>query len=149
MRLFHLLQTAHSALFRAADLQARTLADLTMTQAAVLFTLTERNGQPIGDIAATLAMGKSSLTGLIDRLCEKGLVRRAPADHDGRVTLISLEPAGAKAVKALVPHVGQQNAALLAPFSSQEQAVIERFLIHLTRNSATVLSAASQEGKPE
>lgn len=147
MRLFHLVQTAHSALFRAADLQSRRLSDLTLTQAAVLFVLSQRDGQPISDIAATLAMGKSSLTGLIDRLCEKGLVRRTASDRDGRSTLIYLEPLGAQAVRTLAPHVAQQNAALLAPFSKAEQEVIERFLTHLSQTAPTVI--AGQSAKDE
>ncbi|MFC3117754.1 MarR family winged helix-turn-helix transcriptional regulator [Jhaorihella thermophila] len=77
-RVFHLLQVAHSALFRAADKRSRRMAGLTTTQIAILLILRKSDGLPISALAAQLAMGKSSLTGLIDRLADKRLVERRP-----------------------------------------------------------------------
>lgn len=142
MRVFHQLQIAHSALFRAADRRTRRDCGLTTSQVAVLQLLRQHDGQPITDLAASLSLGKSSLTGLIDRLGQLGLVRRAATPQDGRVSLIYLEPEG----RALAETAGRAargyNAALLAPFSTQEQAVIARFLAHLGENAEHIINGA-------
>lgn len=139
-RVFHLLQVAHSALFRAADKRSRQMAGLTTTQIAILLILRTSDGLAISDLAARLAMGKSSLTGLIDRLGGKGLVDRHPCPDDARVTLIRLTEAGRAAAEAALPDTRRHNAALLAPFSIDERAVIRRFLEHLSDNADTIIN---------
>ncbi|QDG77854.1 MarR family winged helix-turn-helix transcriptional regulator [Labrenzia sp. PHM005] len=145
LRVFYHLQVAYTALFRAADHRARQNTGLTITQIAVLFLLNEKDGQPVSEIAARLSMGKSSLTGLIDRLWEKRLVRRSPCPKDGRVTLVFLEDAGREAAKDAGHHTRHYNAALLAPFTDTEQEVIGRFLKHIAENADTIINGQDTE----
>lgn len=145
LRVFYHLQVAYTALFRAADHRARQNTGLTITQIAVLFLLNEKDGQPVSEIAARLSMGKSSLTGLIDRLWEKRLVRRSPCPKDGRVTLVFLEDAGRRAAKDAGHHTRHYNAALLAPFTDTEQEVIGRFLKHIAENADTIINGQDTE----
>ena len=139
-RIFHLLQRAHNALFRAADRRLRDIG-LTASQQGVLFVLQQENDLPVSTIATRLAMGKSSLTGLIDRMESKGLVSRTPNASDARSQLVHIEDAG----RALADDGGHStrafNAALLAPFSASEQATIARFLTHVATHADAVLSA--------
>ncbi|MFC6686980.1 MarR family winged helix-turn-helix transcriptional regulator [Jhaorihella thermophila] len=144
-RVFHLLQVAHSALFRAADKRSRRMAGLTTTQIAILLILRKSDGLPISALAAQLAMGKSSLTGLIDRLADKRLVERRPCPRDARVTLIRLTEAGRAAAATALPDTRRHNAALLEPFSDDERAVIRRFLQHLTDNAETIINGPDDE----
>ncbi|MEQ6203340.1 MarR family winged helix-turn-helix transcriptional regulator [Sulfitobacter sp. HNIBRBA2951] len=143
LRIFQKLQIAHSALFRAADHRTRDQIGLSTTQLAVLFILSRTDGQPISEISKTLAMGKSSLTGLIDRMCAKGLVRRSPSQADGRVTNIYLEQLGRSALEQGARETNQFNTALLAPFSSAEQDIIGRFLTHLAENADDIINGAA------
>ncbi|WP_428525146.1 MarR family winged helix-turn-helix transcriptional regulator [Roseibium sp.] len=140
LRVFYLLQVAYSAVFRAADHRARQNTGLTITQIAVLFLLNEKDGRPVSEIANRLSMGKSSLTGLIDRMCEKRLVKRKPCPADGRVTRVYLEEAGRTAAQEANLHTRHYNAALLAPFTEDEQDVIGRFLHHLATNADTIIN---------
>ncbi|MEO0329729.1 MAG: MarR family transcriptional regulator [Pseudomonadota bacterium] len=140
LRVFHQLQVAHSALFRAADQRARSETGLTTTQLAVLFVLDRRDGQPISEIAKALAMGKSSLTGLIDRMCEKGLVKRLDSSKDGRITNIYLQDLGRQALDSNSHKTKQINQALLAPFSVREQETIRRFLEHIAENAGEIIN---------
>ncbi len=140
-RIFYLLQRAHSALFRACDSALRKNLDLTATQQATLFLLLKSDGLTISEIADTLKMGKSSLTGLIDRMTARGLVRRAPNALDGRSFEIFIEPAGADIARSSLAAVKRMNAALLKPFSAEECAVIERFLHHASANADTIVTA--------
>ncbi|WP_319826467.1 MarR family transcriptional regulator [Thalassovita sp.] len=147
MRVFHLLQVAHSALFRAADQRSRRVSGLTTSQLAMLLILRKQDGQPITEIAATLAMGKSSLTGLVERLAEKGLISRTPSRKDGRVTLISLTPAGQTVAEAALHDTRHYNKQLLAPFTPDEVQIIRRFLRHIERNAGTIINAAEPPGQ--
>lgn len=143
LRVFQQLQVAHSALFRAADRRTRKQMDVTTAQLAVLFILSRADGKPISDISKTLAMGKSSLTGLVDRMCAKGLVRRSPSREDGRIINIYVEPLGRDLMELGARETSQFNAALLAPFSNEEQKTIERFLTHLIDNSDDIINGSS------
>lgn len=147
-RVFHMLQVAHGALFRAADKRSRRTSGLTTTQLAVLVMLRNGDGLPITEIAATLAMGKSSLTGLVDRLCEKRLVRRCPSPADGRITLIQLEPAGYEAAERSRREVQRYNEMLLEPFSAEERDVIRRFLQHLVDDADTIINGRHGDRSP-
>lgn len=140
LKVFQKIQIAHSALFRAADHRTRNQIGLTTTQLAVLFILSRTDGQPISDISKTLAMGKSSLTGLVDRMCAKGLVRRSPSQADGRVINIYLEQLGRNVLEQGARETSQFNTALLAPFSIEEQDTIERFLTHLADNADDIIN---------
>ena len=142
-RIFHLLQKAHSALFRATDRRLREAYGITASQQAVLFILGLRNGQPISAIADALSMGKSSLTGLIDRMEEKSLVRRAPHPEDSRSQLVFIAPAGRDIAATTVADTRRINDALLSPFSADEQATIARFLNHVAENGPTLITEAS------
>ncbi len=142
LRVFHQLQVAHSALFRAADRRTRSALDLTTSQFAVLFVLSQQDAQPISEIAKRLSMGKSSLTGLVDRMVDRGLVHRMPSLRDGRVINIHLQDSGATLLARAKQETGHFNAALLEPFSVSEQQVIQRFLRHLVDHADEIINPA-------
>ena len=144
-RVFHLLQKAHSALFRAADARAKASLGLTTTQQGVLFILSLKDGQPISSLAKALSMGKSSLTGLIERMCEQGLLRRSISTSDGRVVNIFIEEKGRQIVTRSLPFVKSYNQQLLAPFTEQEQQVIHRFLQHVAQNAHHIVAEDPQD----
>ena len=47
-------------------------------------------------LADTLSCDASNVTGLVDRLESRGLVRRQPSSHDRRVKVLQLTPTGAR-----------------------------------------------------
>ncbi len=137
-RVFHLLQRAHSALFRAADRRLKREADISVSQQGVLFVLARQDGVPITEIADVLNMGYSSLTGLVDRMSERGLVRRETNVEDGRVQNVFIEERGRDVLARTLAEVKRINGALLDPFTTSEQQVIERFLTHVAKNAADI-----------
>ncbi len=143
-RIFHLLQRAHGALFRAADQALRDKVGLTAAQQAVLFSLSRSDGQGITAIAAELQMGNSSLTGLVDRLCAKGLAERRQSEIDRRSYSVHLLPAGRDAVAATLADTKRMNAAILAPFTKQEQKTIERFLKHVAESADVIVGDSTK-----
>lgn len=112
-------------------------------QLVVLFTLMRSEGLPITTIARRVGMGKSSLTGLVDRMVAKGLVRREADPEDARVQRILLEPEGEALAKRASSPVRRYNKALLEPFSELERDVIARFLTHVADNASEIVQTQS------
>jgi MarR family transcriptional regulator, organic hydroperoxide resistance regulator len=50
--------------------------------------------RPMGELAALMGCDNSNMTGIVDRMEERGLVRRASAEGDRRVKLIELTEDG-------------------------------------------------------
>jgi DNA-binding MarR family transcriptional regulator len=50
--------------------------------------------RPMGELAAMMSCDNSNMTGIVDRMEERGLVRRASAEGDRRVKLIELTEEG-------------------------------------------------------
>jgi DNA-binding MarR family transcriptional regulator len=66
--------------------------DLMPPQQLILGLLEEP--RPMGELARELHCDNSNVTGLVDRLSERGLVERRPSEGDRRVKLVALTEAG-------------------------------------------------------
>lgn len=85
------------------------------------------------DLANYLGLAKQTVSGLVARTEQRGLVARAPNADDGRATDVFLTSAGAELVerlhletrRALAPLTGQ----LSAPDQQVLQSLLERMLI--------------------
>lgn len=142
LRVFHLLQRAHGALFRAADRALQAREGVSASQHGVLLLLAQEDGQPISAIAEALKMGKSSLTALIDRMAAARLVRRETDAGDARVQRIFIERGGKAIVARSLGEVKRINAGLLKPFNGAERKTIERFLDHIAANAPSIVEGA-------
>ena len=72
-----------------------TELELSPPQAQALRQLHEDEPCPMSELAGQLCCDNSNVTGIVDRLERRGLVERRPAEHDRRVKLVQLTPAGA------------------------------------------------------
>jgi DNA-binding MarR family transcriptional regulator len=80
-----------------ADLPALAAEfDLSPAQCHVLHLIEPGRGIPMGRLAETLACDASNVTGLVDRLEYRGLIRRHPSSTDRRLKVLDLTPAGAR-----------------------------------------------------
>src|SRR3954471_1747450 len=70
--------------------------DLSPAQCHVLHLIEPDRPVAMGDLAETLACDRSNVTGLVDRLEARGLVRRRPSDEDRRVKVLILTPTGSR-----------------------------------------------------
>lgn len=80
--------------FAACDAQGLRRRGLTVPQADVIFTLGNQNGLTCKEIGERTLITKGTLTGVIDRLEARGLVRRRQCPDDGRCLRVSLTSAG-------------------------------------------------------
>src|SRR5215510_4076311 len=70
--------------------------ELSPAQCHVLHLIEPEQPIPMGRLAEALACDASNVTGLVDRLESRGLVRRHPSDEDRRVKVVELSSAGAR-----------------------------------------------------
>jgi MarR family transcriptional regulator, lower aerobic nicotinate degradation pathway regulator len=94
--------------------------DLSIVQARLLGILRDRR-PTITELAALLGLDKSSVTGLVDRAEERGLVRRIASRLDGRSVQVSITPAGQKLVGRAAAAFEAEIAALTADMSTSQR----------------------------
>src|SRR5437764_11016967 len=90
----------------AAELQ------LSPAQCHVLHLIEPGRSIPMGQLAETLACDASNVTGLVDRLESRGLVRRRPSSSDRRVKVLDLTPKGTRRRGLLLDRVAGPPASL-------------------------------------
>src|SRR5204863_5907000 len=73
-----------------------TPLELSPVQCHVLHLIEPGRPLPMSRLAATLSCDASNVTGLIDRLESRGLVRRRPSQQDRRVKVLELTPTGVR-----------------------------------------------------
>lgn len=62
------------------------------------------DGRTQVELSRSLIMHRSNVTGLIDRLEARGLVRRHDSEHDRRAYRVMLTPAGRRLIVQILPH---------------------------------------------
>ena len=78
---------------------SRVAAELGLSIAAARLLGIVRDRQPtIGELATFLQLDKSSVTGLVDRAAERGLVTRTASDLDRRSVRVSITAAGREVI---------------------------------------------------
>lgn len=94
--------------------------DLSLTAAAALGSLDRLGPQRITTLAASEGVSQPSMTQLIQRLEQRGLVARTSDPSDGRVALVSLTSQGQAALAARRQRNAAVIAALLADLPEQD-----------------------------
>jgi DNA-binding MarR family transcriptional regulator len=104
----------------------RELADLGLTPSEVNVLANLADGEPrtVSEIGAAAGVRPTTLTGVLDRLADKGLLARAPRPGDRRAIEIALTPDGAKSAKRVAKACKAVESEAVAdlPASAVEQA---------------------------
>jgi DNA-binding MarR family transcriptional regulator len=108
----------------AAELQ------LSPAQCHVLHHIEPGRPIPMGQLAETLSCDASNVTGLVDRLESRGLVRRRPSAEDRRVKVLDLTPTGSELRAQLLDRM-RTPPATLRRLSPSEQQTLVRILTRL------------------
>ena len=104
--------------------------ELSPAQCHVLHLIEPERPLPMGQLAQTLACDASNVTGLVDRLESRGLIRRQPSEEDRRVKVLVLTPTGVKLRTLLIERMTAPPAAL-ERLSAREQRELVRMLRRL------------------
>lgn len=136
-----LLHDVARLLSTLADQRVRALK-MTRAQWAVLSRLERCEGIKQSELADSLDIKPITLTRLIDRLCEHGLVERRADPDDRRVKRLYLLPAA----RPVVERLSQLGEALMADvLAGLDEPTIELMLAHLSRAKEN-LRNATQSG---
>ena len=79
--------------------------------------------RPMGELAKILACDNSSMTGITDRLEEKGFVRREPAEQDRRVKLLVLTDEGERVRAEITKRLAEPPPAIAALSEKDQRAL--------------------------
>jgi MarR family transcriptional regulator, organic hydroperoxide resistance regulator len=104
--------------------------DLSPAQCHVLHLIEPNQPVAMGQIAESLACDASNVTGLVDRLESRGLVRRQPSSGDRRIKVLELTQAGAR-LRSIVMERMTQPPEILGRLSVEEQRELVRILKRL------------------
>jgi DNA-binding MarR family transcriptional regulator len=104
--------------------------ELSPAQCHVLHLIEPNQPVPMGQIAESLACDASNVTGLVDRLESRGLVRRQPSAGDRRIKVLELTQAGAR-LRSIVMERMTEPPEILGRLSPEEQRELVRILKRL------------------
>ena len=103
-------------------------------QGRIIFALWHEDGIPISELAKRTALGKSTLTDLLDRLVDAGLLVRENHSSDRRVTLIRLTDSARKMQDKYEQVSKEMTDLFYQEFASDEIVNFEAYLHRLLAN---------------
>jgi DNA-binding MarR family transcriptional regulator len=104
--------------------------ELSPAQCHVLHLIEPGRPMPMGQLAETLACHASNVTGLVDRLESRGLVRRGASAADRRMKVLELTSTGSRLRTLLLDRMTTPPAAIKR-LSVREQRALVRILTRL------------------
>lgn len=107
-------------------------------QGKILYALWEFGDQPIVEISKRTGLAKTSLTSMLERMEQAGLITRNVDDNDRRRTLISLTDRS-RALKGAYDRVSERaNEVYYEGFTEEEVAEFEAYLRRILKNLTEV-----------
>jgi MarR family transcriptional regulator, organic hydroperoxide resistance regulator len=86
--------------------------DLSPPQVMALRQLDPAEPKPMSELAIALRCDNSNVTGIVDRLEDRGLVERRPGEHDRRVKMLMITERGAQVRAGLAARLDEPPEAL-------------------------------------
>ncbi len=103
---------------------------LTSSQFDIIATLGNTAGMTFKELGEKTLITKGTLTGVVDRLEAKKIVRRVPSPTDGRCQIVQLTPKGEKVFAEVFPahlaYIGEAFAGVDPGQLKQTQDLLER-----------------------
>src|SRR5262245_866178 len=99
--------------------------ELSPAQCHVLHLIEPGQPIPMGRLAEALACDASNVTGLVDRLESRGLIRRHPSDEDRRVKVLELTSAGVRLRSTLVERMTKPPESLARRSADEQRALVK------------------------
>ncbi len=101
---------------------------LTSNELEVLGTLVARGAMSAGDLAKRTGLTSGAVTRLIDRLVERGSVRRLPDPEDRRRVLVEITPSAMHICEPFYGPLAKEGTALLESLDERQLDVILEYL---------------------
>lgn len=118
----------HATMTRALSAALEDEHRLTINEYEVLLCLSHPERLRLSDLAARAHLSTSGLTGMVNRLTRRGLVRRCTSPEDARSGYLELTDTGTDLVRrAAAAHVRRVQEWFLGRFSEPEQQALGEF----------------------
>jgi len=112
--------------------------ELTPFHWVVLCCLWQENGQATSGIGEKLQQVGGTLTGVLDRMCDRGLIRRERDTQDRRIWRIWLTEAGEELRTTLPPVAMSLAQVMMTGISTEEQAALSEWVNFAIANLSTL-----------
>ena len=108
--------------------------DITAAQLIVLASVANKEADSASGLCKNISYDPGAMTRMIDRLQQKGLVRRVPNADDRRATNLELTAAGKALYPQLVAAKEAVQAQFLRGFGADDVRLLERLLNRMLEN---------------
>lgn len=105
--------------------------DVTPVQYGIMKCLWNEDGQMPGQIAASLGLDGSTITGILDRMENKGLVKRTPDPADRRALRVNLTEQGKNLQKPVENVIADANKIVLQTLTQDDKEKLYGYLRHI------------------
>jgi len=102
--------------------------DLTPVQYAALAAINDNSGIDQVTLAGLIAYDRTTITGVVDRLAQKGLVARNESSRDRRARELKITDAGRRTLRGITPAVEAAQRTLLRGLSAKDAKELVRLL---------------------
>ena len=102
--------------------------DLTPVQYAALATVRSHPGIDQITLAGLIAYDRTTITGVIDRLVQKGLLVRRASSRDRRARELQITAEGQRTLRAIAPAVENAQHLMMRGLTAKESAELMRLL---------------------
>ena len=121
---------------RAIDLYSRQLAkqyQLTGPQVVCIRQIQRDTPTSPGELARAISLSQATVTGILDRLLKRGLVRRERSEEDRRRVIVTLTSSGKELARTVPSPLQERFAERLAALPDENRAVISTVLQQVVR----------------
>ena len=129
--------------FKATDLLFASRLEVSERELALLRTLASEGPMITREIGGRFHVPVSTMTGLVDRMEKKGLVRRVPNRRDRRSIELEATPAGARALREHARGIEAIARGMLEGLPDRDQAALIAILRRVRRAIEGEAEAAS------
>jgi MarR family transcriptional regulator, 2-MHQ and catechol-resistance regulon repressor len=147
LKLFVVLNRAVAAILAHADADAARHG-LSMAEFAALEALHTKGPLLVGELQRAVLKSSGGITYVVDRLQEKGLVRRRPCPEDRRALYAELTPQGTARIESIFPAHAAALQAAMGGLSARDQEQAIALLKKLGRHAAALPRAAAAPASP-
>lgn len=113
--------------------------DVTPVQYGILSSLWLSDGQNPSQIASSLNLDSSTITGLLDRMENKELLKRQPDPEDRRALRVLLTKTGKELRVPLEKVVDECNLYVLEHLASEEQEQLKTLLLKINKKETSLV----------
>jgi len=130
----YLIANLHHSMRRALDAELASFGDVSSAQWVVLMVLSHHDDVMAANLAKRLNYDPGSMTRLLDRLQEKGLIQRTRLDDDRRCIRLELTEAGRTLAPQLPTAAINAINKSLAGFTAEEHQLLNSLLHRMIDN---------------